>query len=74
MSYEKDNITLLDILDGVLDKGVVIAGDLILSIADIDLVYVNVRLLVTAVESFQGKGMKNGSESWNSRADQYESG
>ena len=69
MNHKNDHITLLDILDGVLDKGVVIAGDLILSIADIDLVYVNVRLLVTAVESIQERGMRNGSESWNNRAD-----
>ncbi|PGL67070.1 gas vesicle protein [Bacillus sp. AFS055030] len=56
MNSSNDNITLLDILDGVLDKGVVISGDLILSIADIDLVYVNIRLLVTAVENIQKKG------------------
>ncbi|PGS51604.1 gas vesicle protein [Bacillus sp. AFS041924] len=66
MNSINDNITLLDILDGVLDKGVVITGDLILSIADIDLVYVNISLLVTAVESMHERVMKNVSESWNS--------
>ncbi len=66
MNSRNDNITLLDILDGVLDKGVVISGDLILSIADIDLVYVNICLLVTAVENIQKRGNRNDSESWNS--------
>jgi gas vesicle structural protein len=45
------NVTLLDILDGVLDKGVVLAGGLTISVADIDLVYVDLRLLITSVES-----------------------
>lgn len=67
MNSKNDNITLLDILDGVLDKGVVITGDLILTIADIDLVYVNISLLVTAVESMHDRGIKNVSESGNSR-------
>ncbi|WP_165346922.1 gas vesicle protein [Gottfriedia acidiceleris] len=66
MNSKNDNITLLDILDGVLDKGVVISGDLILSIADIDLVYVNICLLVTAVENIQKRGNWNDSESCNS--------
>ncbi|PEC50067.1 gas vesicle protein [Bacillus sp. AFS077874] len=66
MNSKNDNITLLDILDGVLDKGVVITGDLILSIADIDLVYVNICLLVTAVENIHKRGNRNDSESWNS--------
>ncbi|XRG79393.1 gas vesicle protein [Rossellomorea sp. GAMAL-10_SWC] len=66
MNSKNDNITLLDILDGVLDKGVVITGDLILSIADIDLVYVNICLLVTAVESMHDRRIKNVSESGNS--------
>jgi len=66
MNSKKDNITLLDILDGVLDKGVVISGDLILSIADIDLVYVNICLLVTAVENIQKRGNRDDSESWDS--------
>lgn len=62
MNSKNDNITLLDILDGVLDKGIVITGDLILAIADIDLVYVNICLLVTAVESMHDRRIKNDSE------------
>lgn len=49
--YENKNITLLDILDGVLNKGVVISGDLIISVANIDLVYIDLKLLVSAVEA-----------------------
>jgi hypothetical protein len=46
-------LSLLDILDGLLKKGVCIKGDLLISIANIDLVYIDLRLLVTAVESLK---------------------
>ncbi|RAP75187.1 gas vesicle protein GvpJ [Paenibacillus montanisoli] len=49
--YANKEITLLDILDGLLDKGIVVQGELILTVANIDLVYIDLRLLVTAVES-----------------------
>lgn len=48
-------VTLLDILDAVLDKGVIIAGDLVITVANIDLVSVDLRLLVTSVESMLTK-------------------
>ncbi len=44
-------ITLLETLDRVLNKGVVIAGDITLSVADVDLVFVGLRLLLASVET-----------------------
>jgi hypothetical protein len=44
-------ITLCETLDRVLNKGVVVAGEIIISVADIDLVYLNVQLLLTSVET-----------------------
>lgn len=44
------DVTLLDILDVVLDKGVALRGELVISIANIDLVYLDLRLLITSVE------------------------
>jgi len=43
------DVTLLDLLDRVLDKGVVLSGSLTLAVADIDLVHVSLRALVAAV-------------------------
>jgi len=37
----------------VLDKGVVLSGDITLSVADIDLVYVGLRVLLSSVEAMQ---------------------
>jgi hypothetical protein len=46
-----DEVTLLDILDHVLNAGVVVHGSLVLSLAGVDLVYVGVNAVVTSVET-----------------------
>ena len=43
--------TLLDLVDRLLDKGVVLSGDVTLSVADVDLVYVGLRVLISSVEA-----------------------
>jgi hypothetical protein len=50
-NIESKDVSLLDILDVVLDKGVAIKGDVLISIAGIDLVYLDLRLLISAVET-----------------------
>ena len=47
------DVTLLEILDRVLDKGVVISGDVVISVADIDLVYVGLKALISSVETME---------------------
>ncbi|MEU7075158.1 gas vesicle protein [Streptomyces narbonensis] len=42
-------VALVDLLDRLLAGGVVITGDIVLSIADIDLVRISLRALVTSV-------------------------
>ena len=44
-----ERIALVDLLDRVLAGGVVIVGDVTLSIADVDLVTVSLRALVTSI-------------------------
>ncbi len=46
-------ITILDVLDRVLTKGVVITGDIVISVADIDLVYLGLRVLLSSVETME---------------------
>jgi len=46
-----ERVALVDLLDRVLARGVVITGDVTLSIADVDLVTVSVRALVTSVSA-----------------------
>ncbi|MFT5238824.1 MAG: hypothetical protein ACI9M9_002440 [Flavobacteriaceae bacterium] len=52
---QSKDITIVEILDRVLNKGVVITGDIVISVADIDLVYVGLKLLVSSVETMQEK-------------------
>lgn len=44
----------MEVLDRALGAGVVITGDVTLSLADIDLVYLNLRLLIASVGTING--------------------
>lgn len=46
-------VTLLDLVDRVLNKGVVVTGDITLAVADVDLVYVGLRLLLASAATLQ---------------------
>lgn len=50
-------VGLLEILDRVLDKGVVVCGDLIISIADVDLIGLNLNLFLASIERVRGGGV-----------------
>ena len=43
-------LTLLELLDRAIDKGVVLTGDVTLSVAGVDLIYLSLRLLLSTVE------------------------
>ena len=43
--------TLVETLDRVLDRGVVVQGEVIISVAEIPLIYVGVQALVSSVET-----------------------
>ncbi len=45
------DVTVLDLLDRVLDKGVVLSGDIVLSVAGVDLVYLGLRAVLMSVET-----------------------
>ena len=54
----EDNVALVDLLDRLLAGGVVIAGDITLAVADVDLVYVSLRALISSVSSAQRHGVR----------------
>jgi hypothetical protein len=47
----EDEVSLLDILDHVLNAGVVVHGSLVLSLAGVDLVYLGLNVVLTSVET-----------------------
>ena len=46
-----DEVSLLDILDHVLNAGVVIHGSLVISLAGVDLIYLGLNVVLTSVET-----------------------
>src|SRR3954470_4594574 len=48
---DDEELSLLETLDHVLDRGLVIAGEVTIAVADIDLVYLGLNLLLGSVES-----------------------
>jgi len=50
---EDDKILLSEVLDKLLNTGVTINGDLILGIADMDLLYCGIRVLLTSVDKLR---------------------
>jgi gas vesicle structural protein len=49
----EQQITLVELVDRVLNKGVVVAGDITLAVADVDLVYVGLRVLLASVGTME---------------------
>lgn len=47
----EEDVSLLDIIDHVLNAGVVIHGSLVISVAGVDLVYVGLNVVLTSVET-----------------------
>jgi len=50
LAARERELTLLDLLDRILTKGVILYGDVTLSVADVDLVYLSLKVLVTSIE------------------------
>ena len=50
-----EELSLATLVNRVLDRGAVIAGDVTISVAGVDLVYLGLRLVVSSVESMRGK-------------------
>jgi len=50
---EREHISLCEALDRVLNKGAVVVGELTISVANIDLVYLGLQLLITSIETAQ---------------------
>ena len=49
--YPSERFSLVDLLDRVLAGGVVVTGEITLSIADVDLVVISLRALLTSVSA-----------------------
>ena len=57
MMHSTQATNLADILERVLDKGIVIAGDIQIKIADVDLLTIKIRLLIASVDKAKEMGI-----------------
>lgn len=51
--HRNERVTLLEVLDRALDKGVVVSGDIVISLADVDLIYIGLKVLLSSVETME---------------------
>ena len=51
MPEETEDLSLLEMLDHLLDRGVVIAGEAVISIGDVDLLYLGLNVVLANVDA-----------------------
>ena len=51
---ESERVSICEVLDRVLNKGVVVAGEVTISVADVDLIYLGLQLVLTSIETARG--------------------
>jgi hypothetical protein len=49
-AQDEEQSSLLDVLDNVLNRGAVLTGDIVLGVADVDLIYVKLSVLLAALD------------------------
>jgi hypothetical protein len=57
ISMPRETTTLADLLDRVLDKGLVVAGDVSISLANVELLTIRIRLLVCSIDKAEQIGL-----------------
>ena len=57
VAHALETSTLADILERVLDKGIVIAGDIKVNIVDIELLTIQIRLVICSVDKAKEMGL-----------------
>ena len=57
MAVPRETTTLADLLDRVLDKGLVVAGDISVSLANVELLTIRIRLLVCSIDKAEQIGL-----------------
>jgi hypothetical protein len=56
-SHNRGNAGLVDILDRVLDKGLVVAGDIKVSLAEVELLTIRIRLMICSIDKAEEIGL-----------------
>ena len=57
LSQQRGNAGLVDVLDRVLDKGLVVAGDIKVSVAEVELLTIRIRLMICSIDKAEEIGL-----------------
>lgn len=57
--YEPEPLVLSDLINRVLDKGVVISADITISIADIDLIKLDLKVLISSLATLRMRAQRD---------------
>ncbi|SMH71452.1 gas vesicle protein [Candidatus Nitrosotalea okcheonensis] len=57
-------LTIVDLVDRILDKGVVITGDITISVVGVDLLSLKINLVIASLETAKRYGIKLPWEKW----------
>ncbi len=49
--WDTSDLTIVDLLDRALDKGVLLWGELVISVADVDLVYLGLKAMLCSIDT-----------------------
>ena len=60
----KSELTLLDVIDRILDKGIVINGDITVSFAGVDILSLKINLVIASLETAKRYGLELPWEKW----------
>jgi hypothetical protein len=56
-THTRGNAGLVDVLDRVLDKGLVVAGDIKVSLAEVELLTIRIRLMICSIDKAEEIGL-----------------
>lgn len=60
----RQELTVVDLLDRILDKGIVINGDITISVVGVDLLSLKINLVIASLETAKRYGLKLPWENW----------
>lgn len=56
----EERVRLVELVDRVLDRGVVLRGDVTISVAGVDLIYLELRLLLSGIDALSRRALPGG--------------
>ena len=60
--HADDRLRLVELVNRVLDRGAVITGEVVISVAGVDLVYLGLNVVLTSIETARARGLTDAAD------------